>query len=323
MPAVSAPAAVPIPEKWTWIDASHRALSQGALWAFLQFDRFFADERDVDLPRTRSFIRWRNGLALREGGGRLYAADLRAEAVLPSFDRRLDRLRLRLTVAATSPEAIDPLIPAALLPADVPNRPHAGLVLSPFESLKAQTDLQTGALFRRPLGWYARARFRHLQPIGEALVARVSLAGFWQTDLGFGTRQELSLEHPISPWLLLRLANSSMVAERSRGWEWSSELALLAAAWPRTALSLSGAALGATQAGPGVEVWRVEARARRDAYRGWIFVEIAPEAVWTRGAGGRRPRATAVILRLELQFDASTGASLGKLGPDLEPEEVP
>ena len=83
-------------------------------------------------------------------------------------------------------------------------------------------------------------------------------------------------------------------------------LALLAAAWPRTALSLSGAALGATRAGPGVEVWRVQARARHDVFRRWIFLEVAPETVWSRGALGHFQRASAVILRLEVQFDASS-----------------
>lgn len=296
----------PAPEEWTWLDASHGFLSRGFLWAIVRFDRFFADERDLDLPRARSFVRWRNTLAIRDDGKLPYALDLHVDAVLPSFDRRLDQLRLRFTVATVSPEAVDPLLPPTLRPPDVPYRPHAGLVLSPFESLRAQTDVQTGALLRRPLGWYARTRFRRVQPIGDALVARLALAGFWQTDLGFGTRQELSLEHPLSPWLLLRLAGSSMVAERSRGWEWSSELALLAATWPRTALSLSAAALGTTRAGPGVEVWRVQARARHDVLRRWIFLEVAPEAVWTRGAVGNLQRATAVIVRLEVQFDASS-----------------
>ena len=299
----AAPAPAPTPEEWNFIDASHRFLSRGFLWAVLRFDRFFADERDVDLPRTRSFVRWRNTLAIRDDGKLPYFPDLRAEVVLPNFDRRLDRFRLRLAVATTPPSAVDPLLPPAVRPPDVPNRPHAGLVLSPFQSLWAQTDFQTGALLRRPLGWYARTRFRRVQPIGEAMVARLALAGFWQTDLGFGTRHELSLEHPLSPWLLLRLAGSGMVAERSRGWEWSSELALLAAAWPRTALSLSGAALGATRAGPGVEVWRIQARARHDIFRRWIFLEVDPEIVWSRGALGHLQRASAVILRLEVQFE--------------------
>lgn len=305
-PAAPPPAPAPTPEEWNVIEAGHRFLSRGFLWAVVRFDRFFADERDVDLPRTRSFVRWRNTLAIRDDGRRSYLPDIRAEAVLPNFDRRLERLRLRLAVATTPPQAVDPLLPPVLRPSDVPNRPHAGLVLSPFQSLRAQTDFQTGALLQRPLGWYARTRFRRVQPLGEAMVARLALAGFWQTDLGFGTRHELSLEHPLSPWLLLRLAGGSMVAQRSRGWEWSSELALLAAAWPRTALSLSGAALGATRAGPGVEVWRVQARARHDVFRRWIFLEVAPEIAWSRGAAGHLQRASAVILRLEVQFDASS-----------------
>ena len=166
------PTPAPAPEEWTWLDASHGFLSRGFLWAIVRFDRFFADERDLDLPRARSFVRWRNTLAIRDDGKLPYALDLHVDAVLPSFDRRLDQLRLRFTVATVSPEAVDPLLPPTLRPPDVPYRPHAGLVLSPFESLRAQTDVQTGALLRRPLGWYARTRFRRVQPIGDALLAR-------------------------------------------------------------------------------------------------------------------------------------------------------
>jgi hypothetical protein len=302
------------PEEWTWVDASHLFLSRGFLWAVVRFDRFFADERDVDLPRASSFVRWRNNVAIRNDGRRSYAADIHVEAVLPSLDRRLDQLRLRLAFVTTRPEVVDPLLPPSLLSADVPNRPYAGLVLSPFQSLREQSDLQTGALLRRPLGWFARARFRQVQPIGEAIVARLALAGFWQTDLRFGTRQELSLEHPLRPWLLLRVDGQSMVAQRSRGWEWSSELALLAAAWPRAALSVSVAALGATRAGPGAEAWRVQIRARHDVLRRWIFLELAPESVWSRSSQPHLHRANALIIRLEVQFDAASGPSPGGAG---------
>jgi hypothetical protein len=303
------PAAAPSPEEQTWLDASHRFLSRGFLWAVLGFDRIFADERDLDLPRTRSFFRWRNTLTIGDDGTRSYAPDLLAEAVLPNLDRRMERLRLRFELSTVRPETVDPLLPATLHSPDVPNRPYAGLVLSPIVSPRTQVDIQTGILLhglRRPPGWYARTRLRNVQPIGDVLVARLVLAGFWQTGLGFGTRQSLSLDHPLASWLLLRGSSGSMVAERSRGWEWSNELAILAAAWPRTALSLSGAALGASQAGPGVEVWRLQARARREVYRKWVFLELAPEIAWTRVTQGHRQRASAVLLRLELQFDAAT-----------------
>ena len=314
------PAPTPLPDQWTWMDASHRFLSRGFLWAVVRFDRFFADERDVDLPRASSFVRWRNTLAIRNDGRHSYAPDIRVDGVFPSLDRRLDQLRLRLAFSTTRPEVVDPLLPPTLRSADVPNRPYAGLVLSPFQALQAQTDLQTGAILRRPLGWYTRARFRHVQAIGDVIVARLALAGFWQTDLRFGTRQELSLEHPLTPWLLIRLDGTSMVAQRSHGWEWSSELALLAAAWPRVALSASVAALGATRAGPGADAWRVQVRARHDVLRRWIFLEVAPESVWTRSSEPNLHRANAVIIRLDIQFDASSGpgpAGAGAATPEL------
>lgn len=313
-PPAPPPVPAPTPEAWTWLDSSHRFLSHGFLWATLRFDRFFADERDVDLPRTSSFLRWRNTVSLRDDGRRSYAPDVRVDVVLPNLDRRLDQLRLRLTVVTTRSEAVDPLLPRAVRPPDIPNRPHAGLVVSTLRPLRWHTDLQTGALFRRPLGWYGRARLRRVQPVGELIVVRLALAGFWQTDLRFGTRQELSIEHPFTSWLLLRLAGNAMVAERSHGWEWSSELALLAASWPRSALSASVTALGASRAGPGAEAWRLQVRARHDVFRRWIFLEVNPECVWSRAAGARLHRAAAAIVRLEVQFEASSDPTQGEQG---------
>jgi hypothetical protein len=305
-PTVPTPTAAPTPAAPPegWLDISHEALSRAFLWPVVTFDQFFSDEREVNLPRARSFLRVRNGFAIRDDGTFSYAPGVLAELVFPSLGRRLDRVRL--VFASGAPDPRDRLIRGLPRRPDEPNRANAGLRLSLFESVLTQTDLQAGLLFRLPPGWYGRVRFRHAQPLAEALVARFALSVFWQTNTGWGTRQDLDLEHPLLPWLLLRLANSGTVTERSRGWEWSSELALLAADWPRSAVSISAAALGATRVGPVVEVWRAQLRARHDIFRRWIFLEVNPEIVWTRLEGGHQRRVRAVILLLEVQFDASS-----------------
>jgi hypothetical protein len=295
------------PPPSSWVDEGHALVTEGLLWSVERLDQFFADEREVDLPRARSFVRWRNDLWLGDDGTARLTTGVRAELRLPSLDRRL--ASLRLTVSGGTAEVFD-RFGATGTPApapDAPGQPSAGLKLSLFEALLTQSDAQAGALFSWPVGWYLRLRLRHVQPVEGVLVARLALSGFWQTPTGFGTRQDLTLERPLAPWLLLRLASSGTITERSRGWEWGSELALLATAGERTALLLGGGPGGAARLGPSVEVWRIHARARRDVLRRWLFLELEPAVAFTRPAGGGpRHRDRSVILRLEAHFDAAT-----------------
>ncbi len=303
-PATPAPEEAP-PEERRWYDASHAAVTEGLLWSVRRLDQFFGDERQVDLPRSRSFVRWRNDLKLTEAGAAVFKTGVRAELRIASLDQRLEALRL--TISGGTTDALDRLVPTDAPAPDASDQPSAGLKLFLLDRLLTQSDVQAGLLFSLPMGWYTRLVVRHVEPVDGWFVARFALSGFWQTPTGFGTRQDADLERQLAPWLLLRLANTGTVTERSRGWEWSSELALLAAAGPRTALFLGAGALGATDVGAVVETYRVHGRVRRDVLRRWLFLEVEPGVEWRRPVGGGRQRERSVVLRLEVQFDAATG----------------
>lgn len=307
-PAAEAPAATEParPAAAPWYDASHAAVTEGLLWSVERLDQFFSDERQVDLPRSRSFVRWRNDLELTDGGAVSFRTGLRAELRIASLDRRLQALRL--TISGGTTDALDRLVPSDAPSPDAAGQPAAGLKLFLLDRLLTQSDVQAGLLFTLPVGWYTRLVVRHVEPVDGWFVARFALSTFWQTPTGFGTRQDADLERQLARWLLLRLANSGTVTERSRGWEWSSELALLAAVGQRTALFLGAGALGATDAGAVVETYRVHGRVRRDVLRRWLFLEVEPGVEWRRPTGGGRQRERSVILRLEVQFDAATRA---------------
>jgi hypothetical protein len=305
-----------------WLDLGHSLLAETALWPVVRLDRFFSDEREVDLDRPRSFVRLRNDLRLEDTGRVAYGISLRADLTVPSLDRRLRRLRLTISGERAGPldGGLGPVGPVGPddpdgLPVEPGGQATAGLRYLILDDLFSQTDAQAGVLTRLPPGVYVRLRYRRQVPLGEVLLARGSASGFWQTDTGWGTREDLDLERSLRPRLLLRLANTVTVTEQSRGWEWGSELSLIAALSPRAAASLGGAALGASDAGAAVETWRLLARYRRDVLRRWLFVELEPEGLWIRPPGGGRRRILAFTLRLEVQFDGSTRAGLGARGP--------
>jgi hypothetical protein len=290
----------------TWLDTSHEAISRGLRQTVERFDRFFADERQVDLPRARSFFRWRSELRLGDDRGPAAHTDLQADVYLPDLVERLRRLRLAV-IASTAPTP-DPLLPGRT-PADALNRANAGLRLALHDSIRVTVDTQAGVLFRLPVGWFVRIRARQAHPLGWGLVARDAAAGFWQTNTGFGTRQDASLERFLRRELLARLDATGTVTQRSRGYEWESNASLLAALGQRTAAALSVGMLGATRLGPEIERYRILTRVRHDVLRRWILLELQPELDWLRLPGGHIQRVRSVVIRLELQFDAATLAS--------------
>ena len=293
----------PPPATEGWLDETHAILNATILWPAVRLDRFFGDERAVDLPRPRSFVRWRNDVTIRDDGTLSSSTSAHGEFVFPSLERRLERFRLTLSGGAS--DTGDRFVNADAPSPDAPRRPAAGLRYALLEALATQADAHAGLLFSRGLGWYARLRLRHVEPLGDALLARTALAVFWQTTTGYGTRQDLELERPLLPWLGLRLSSTGAVTEVSRGWEWVSELSLYAAVSSRTGLILGGSGSGATAVGPVVEVWRVHVRTRRDVLRRWLFLELEPAVKWTRPEGGGRRRERSVLVRLEVQFDGA------------------
>lgn len=283
-----------------WVDQGHRFLEAGLFWPFIQLDDFFADERQVRPTSPGSNIHWRQDLRARGDGSFGYATSLRASLRFPFLSHRWERLSL--TVSGQTADALDPLLPGDV-PVPAGRRDVAiGVGLTILETLQTATDVRVGLLAGLPPGSYGRVRLRHAVPFGEVLLCRLSAAGFWQTNTGWGTREEVNLDRLLAPWLFSRLAGVATLTQRSRGLEWGEELGLTAT-FGRSAFALAGGASGATEAGRLVEVWRVLTRARRDVWRRWLFLELEPQVTWTHRPGGGRARAPVVLLRLDVRLD--------------------
>jgi hypothetical protein len=320
VPLRAPPAEEPAAAPETWFDEGHAYVAEQLLLAVDRLDRFFGDNRQVALTRNASWIRWRNDLKVDDAGRFSFTTSLGAELRIPSIDERLERLRITVTGGTT--DALDRLLPADPATQDATSRASAGLKLFLFDYVLTHADVSAGMLLTIPVGWYTRLRVRHDQPLGSLLIARLAVAGFWQTPTGWGTREDLDFERKLAPRLLLRLSNSTTLTEVSRGWEWASELGLFTVFGQRTAAFLGGGPSGATALGPTVEIWRVHARVRRDVLRRWLFLEVEPGVQFTRPPGGGRVRERYVIFRLEVQFDAAA-AQPGTAGPSSLPAGSP
>jgi hypothetical protein len=307
----------PDPED-TWLDRGHSLLEEKLFAPVVAFDRFFSDERDLELERARSFVQLRNELRLDESGRPAYAPVVRANLRLPGVNAWLQRFRLVLEGQAR--DAYTALFPGQD-GADPSGTGGAEVRFGLWDGLVAHADLGAGVLFKMPPGAFTRLRLRFAFPVHDLFLARLATSGFWRTDTRLGTSAEGYLERPLTGSAVLRLASDAQLTQRSRGVEWSSELGALLALAPRSAVAAMAGLRGATEGPAAVERYRVAARFRRDLFRDWLFFELEPEVYWPWSPLLPRRATLAVTLRLDVQFHGSERGAVAP--PVLSPPPPP
>jgi hypothetical protein len=283
-----------------WIDLPHAFVERRIFDISNGFDRFFADESDLELRRSRSFVRWRSEARMAEDGSLTFGSALRADLSLPNLEKRLRAFRIVLENvgrAVTDPED-------TLDSGQQGGRGDAVLRWTLLGTLRSSIDVGAGVLFAVPPGLVARTRFRVARELGHVALARAAAVGFWSTRDRFGFSTSLSFERALGHRLLLRWASGTLVSQRSSSYAGHSELALLATLDSTTAVTLLGSVSGRSKPEPAVAVWRVATRLRTALVRRWIYGEVEPEVRWPLDAAGGRRRVPAIFFRLEFQFEA-------------------
>ena len=306
------------------LDTTHSSLERNLLEWVIWFDDFFGNVRTEDSRPPRFFLRWRNSLRWEEEGGALrFRTSARAHLRLPKVSERL-----QLVIAGESEAE-----PAPLLPED-PGNPGFDRTLQDtrlvntelryylLERTRTFLFLGAGIRVKFPMEYFARTRFYHTQHFGEAYLARFGETLFWKNEEGFGETTEIDLERKLARKTILRLANAGTVSEESNGLEWGSELALLHAFSPRSAITLGGGLSGRTRPSAVVENYRVFVRVRRNFLRRWLFFELEPEVTWPRSESGSYASSFAATFRLEVLFQGSGLPAYARNTGVLEPPLV-
>lgn len=287
----------------SWIDSTHSFLGS-VFGTVLRFDRFFSDEREFDLERGQSFVRWRN--EVRYGDDDFtFRTTLRADLRLPGLNRVLSRLRL--VVTGESEDTLSELFPEGTGPRrGETGRGNAELRYGIVDTLRTHFDLGGGVLFRLPPGVRARARLRHAFPATGSVLVRLGNTAFWESDVGFGDTVQVDFERRFSRNTVVRWQNGATISESSLGWEWATGAALLQGLGRRSAIALGGSIDGWTEPFPEVTRRRLFLRFRRDVFRSWLFYELEPEVLWPVVDGRTQPEVLGIIGRLEIQFQGTT-----------------
>jgi len=299
------------PEHDTWVDSTHGLVSRLLDWSAKGVDRAFGDNREVDIKPARTFIAWRNEVRLLRNEQFGFATNLRTQVLLPALNRRLRGLRL-LFVSST-PQTDLTYRPLDSAP-DAIGRDSAGLRIAFGGSLRWSVDLQGGLLGQWPLGYYGRLRFRRSRPFPFETVGRAAVSGFWQTNTGWGTRQDVSLERLLGQRVLARLSGTGTITEVVHPWTWAGEASVLATFDRAMSLQVAGGPSGSVKTGLPAATWRVRTCLRREVLRRWIFLEVEPHIEWRREVD-RRIAEGALVVRAEIQFGTGTVPDLAPPAP--------
>ena len=332
--APGAPATSPPPaeEHHTWLDRGH-ALIDEALGGALQVDRIFSDERQLDAERNRSFVRWRNDFRYGTDTRLTYRTGLVADLRFPGLNKWLEGASIFIAGENDASAADLREAPGAAVtqppppgPVSKPGRVAAELRYALFETFRVKADLGAGFLFQLPPGVVGRVRLRYAEPVGRLFLLRLGYTLFWRTDLHLGNTLDASVEREVAPRTVLRLASGATAnqVEREKGLQWATELGLVHALGPATAISIAAAASGVTLPTQRADLYRTYMRYRRDVFRRWIFVELEPEVSWPIVVPpDHRTRVEAFTFRLEAQFDGEFRRAAARSRPRSEPGPEP
>jgi hypothetical protein len=312
-----------------WVDDRRLALERGLGTLVDRFDRFFGDERSLDVESPSTRFRFKGLARTAEDRELALGVAVGVSFNLPRLERLLANARLVLVgenASAGAPvppignnppnEETSPVPPAggATPPTDLSrSRGRAELRFDLFRSGELVLDTGGGVTFAWPPVPFVRVRGHLRFDLGAGLTLRATEVIFAELGgRGLGTNTDLVVDRFLGSAVRLRVEGHGLFAQTTRGVEWS---ALAGAEWrvhPRTGLFSGVGSSGVGTPSPGLDVWRIWVGVRQDLWRGWVFAELEPEIGWPRPAGMSRSRVLAATLRLELVIEgraSSDGAS--------------
>jgi len=306
------------------MDETHSILERKILEQTVRFDDFFGDVNTENLHQTKYELRLRNSIRVEHGGDLKFGASLRANFAL-------SRISERLRIFITGED--DPELSTQSLPRD-PGNPgfdrttpsthfaNTELRYEVIQTPSVNLFLGAGVRLALPFEAFVRSRFQHTRQLGEVSLMRFAETFFVKnTDL-LGETTELSFERLLGRDTIIRWAGAGTASQEIEGLEWGSEISMIRALSPRSAITLTGGLSGITNSSALVQNYRLLARYRRNFFRNWLFYELEPEISWPSESDGSYPAELAFTFRIEVVFQGTathivkTSRASSTEGPD-------
>ncbi|NRF71040.1 hypothetical protein HLB44_28960 [Aquincola sp. S2] len=150
---------------------------------------------------------------------------------------------------------------------------------------------------------YAQARFHQRWPVGQRGLVEFRETLFWTLADHLGSTTALSYERPFSRTLALRWLSAATITQRSKEFDWSSDLGLIKDFGSERRGSVEGIVNGLTGSGVAVREWGVQTRWQQPLHRSWLHGELIVGRFWARpDAAARRQAVWALGLGMKMRF---------------------
>jgi hypothetical protein len=289
----------------TWVDRYHSYIEQNLYGTVAWFDNFFKDDLRQDAGRTRSSLRWTNDFRWDQAQHYTFRTVFRANIHLSHMAGKL-----RLVISGENkgdPTALKPEDPGnpGLAVAAADRRGSTELVYEALRTQRTIVDFGAGVRIKIPPNVYVRTRLLHARELAYGVIGRLYVTPYWDAKDGFGESNEIDLERPLGSQTLLRWSNSATITEKSNGWVWGTEVAILHRLSPKSAITFAGGATGPTRPSTVVGNYRVYTQYRRNFMRDWLFFELEPDVNWPRQVDGSHKTVLGGTLRVEVNFQGT------------------
>ncbi|HWR72212.1 MAG TPA: hypothetical protein VN604_03500, partial [Nitrospirota bacterium] len=182
------------------------------------------------------------------------------------------------------------------------SKPIIGVRADIFVWLRSLVSIDTGIKVRVPLDPFIRMRYQYMKPFGEDYLIRFSEIAMWRAVEHFRNTAQLDLERKMTAFTLIRWGNNVTYLEGTAGITWNTGISLLTQLTSKSAISYDINMWGVNHPAWTIQNYRVGSFYRRNIYRPWIFIDLAPEVTWPKDASGRRNSTYAFMATLEIQF---------------------
>lgn len=292
---------LPEDQSGTWADVTVDQVAGYLDNSIDWFDGFFADERYLEEKSARLWVLWRNDFIYDLGeDGFEFKTRLRARAKVPNLSQRV-----KLLLTSKEADALGDEDQVGSFSDEREAKGSIGLSYDVQDSLLEHLSL---AVNLRGSPFEAIFKLRHRQSWGLSELINDTLTStlYWNTREGIGGSLRNDFDRRWDEDSFMRWSSQLEASNEfsEDGVQWYSSLTNYRKLRDNRAVAYSVGMEGVTRPDVQADKYWLQARFRRNVYRRWLFLELAPEIYWPQDE--RREECETCFLfltRLEVLFD--------------------
>lgn len=267
-----------------------------------RLDQFFADDRIIE-ETDKTIVRVTTSLKFTEGDNPVLRLSMRGRIALPYLE---ERLLLLLDSEGRDYDVRDQLAEAPEATEDDKSF-VTGVRYLAKETKRTRVSVDGG------LRWYAGpvpfARLRIRKTLDfDPWAVRLTQQFFWYSHNGFGETSRVDLERWLGEAFFFRSTSDATWSETSEGVDLSQGWTVYHDVSQRRTVAISFSMKAHTHPHTVMDEYFVQFRYRQRIHRDWMFMEVAPGAIFPRDRDW--DFTPTVTLKLEVQFGDLPGVRL-------------